>query len=569
MSITEPPSRPRAIWRKLIWLKWVLTMRGYRRDSMKAAGAVIALIVLAPLSIMYACGAYYLAVHAHEYSGAVFNAVLGGVFLLWIVTPLIGFTLNESYDPTRLFVYPITYRTIFACAVAGGILDYTMLLLIPIAAALAAAASHTFCGAILSAILIVLFVAQTLATSQALLLAMLGLLRSRRFRDLTIVLVPLLGLAWYMGQNALLQSNAGNMHALLGALLHNAPLTFMSYLPSGWAARGLHSVDQGNFGQAGLWCLALAGILGAMLLAGGWVMRGLALGRGGADAASGPASPAAIPVVGMAPTLPRQRTERPGILPPAVIAVCIKEWRYLTRDPMYKAMFVQMIYMLAIVVMPQFAFSHGSGTPFAGRHGVGLVMREALPFALTVLVPTAFMRLVFNIFGGEGSSISIFLSFPTPRRQVFAGKNLAHATVLVPVLMAIMIGACIVFQVPGMIGLGMLWVVIEAATMIGIGVVVSVLLPNKFFVRGMGYQSPGCSYFLLQLLASIVALLFLIVPAAMIGLSVWLASPVWSAVLLPLAALYAAGVYAGGVAIAVSLIDRMTPAIIARLSANQ
>jgi hypothetical protein len=256
-------------------------------------------------------------------------------------------------------------------------------------------------------------------------------------------------------------------------------------------------------------------------------------------------------------------------LPPGVAAVYTKEWRYLTRDPVYKAMAVQMVYLLAVFGISFFTFPHGSQNPLMDAHGPGVYFREVMPFFMTAVMPTAFMRLVFNIFGGEGGAVSILLSFPTPRRQILAGKNLAHAVVLVPMLMAIMVGACLVFRVPRMIGLGVLWVLIEAATMLGIGVVVSVLLPNRIFVRGMVYQGGGCAYVLLQMLAGGIGLAMLAVPAAMIALSVWLASDIWSAVLLPLAVLYAGAVYVGGLAIAESLIDRQTTTIIARLSPTE
>jgi hypothetical protein len=150
-----------------------------------------------------------------------------------------------------------------------------------------------------------------------------------------------------------------------------------------------------------------------------------------------------------------------------------------------------------------------------------------------------------------------------------AGKNIAHAAVLAPLLAAIMLAACFLFRVPQMIGLGALWIVIETAAMMGTGVVVSVLLPNRLYVRGMGYQSPGCIYLLLQSLAGFVGLSVLIIPAAMIALSVWLASPLWSIVLLPLALVYAVAVYAVGLTIADSLIERHTPSIIARLSPSE
>ncbi|MBM3499839.1 MAG: hypothetical protein FJX74_14355, partial [Armatimonadetes bacterium] len=39
--------------------------------------------------------------------------LLTGVGVFWVLFPLVGFSLNQSYDLTRLFIYPLHRRTIF------------------------------------------------------------------------------------------------------------------------------------------------------------------------------------------------------------------------------------------------------------------------------------------------------------------------------------------------------------------------------------------------------------------------------------------------------------------------
>ena len=138
-------------------------------------------------------------------SYAVARDALAVIYLLWVMTPLLGFQLNESYDLTRLFVYPISPTRLFTGSLLGGLMDRPVLLLLPVLGVLLALFSPTPLAFVFSLLLLLLFLLHTLALGQALMLALIGFLRSRRFRDVTIVLFPLLGMGYYLGQRLLFQ----------------------------------------------------------------------------------------------------------------------------------------------------------------------------------------------------------------------------------------------------------------------------------------------------------------------------------------------------------------------------
>ena len=121
------------------------------------------------------------------------------------MTPLLGFQLNELYDLTRLFVYPVSPTGLFMGSLLGGLLDRPVLLLLPVLGVLLALFSPTPLAFVFSLLLLLLFLLHTLALGQALMLTLIGFLRSRRFRDVTIVLFPLIGMGYYLGQRLLFQ----------------------------------------------------------------------------------------------------------------------------------------------------------------------------------------------------------------------------------------------------------------------------------------------------------------------------------------------------------------------------
>lgn len=531
--------------RLLLWLKWTLTWRGYRRNRMKAVGAILSLVVFLPLSLGAAFAVHWVAGAHPSLAPALTRAALTVVYLLWAVTPLLGFNLNESYDLTKLFTYPVSPRRIFLGSVLGSLLDLPVLLTLPTFVVLWSLFSPSLGAGVVNALALVLFLLHTLALGQAITLALIGFLRSRRFRDITIVLFPLFGMAYYIGQRVFFyQAGPG----VFPRLLHSPAWRVADWLPPGYAASGLSAAAAGDWPALllRLGALALACVLTFRVSA--TVLKTLYLGDRGPSVAR-PASVGAM--TQGRPALSAGFSGLPGIVPAEIAAVATKEFLYLGREPQYKAMAVQALYTLVAIAVPLLlpATAHGSPAQTLNYFGDWLLFG----FSATLLL--SLLPLLFNLWGGEGAAITVLFSFPTRRRSLLLGKNLAHGSLL---LILNVVGLTLVAGLTGRWGalpLALVWTLLAAPVLLAAGNLVSVRFPHRMLVRGQrwsrggtataGDSNSGCAFTFLYLLAygaTFVALLPAALAVLLPRILGW--SPLWYALTLPLALIYAGALYA-------------------------
>src|SRR5437870_3606183 len=118
--------------RLLFWLKWKLMWRGYRRSMSAAFGVILALIFFLPVALGIAAGcAIGFRDLAPPDNENLLRAVLLGIYLFWLLTPLLGYALSDSYDITKLLLFPLSARQIFTGAILGSLIDIPVLLLLP------------------------------------------------------------------------------------------------------------------------------------------------------------------------------------------------------------------------------------------------------------------------------------------------------------------------------------------------------------------------------------------------------------------------------------------------------
>ncbi|MBV9850890.1 MAG: hypothetical protein JO250_14555, partial [Armatimonadetes bacterium] len=330
--------------RLLLWLKWTLTWRGYRKNRARLVGTILLFLIFLPLSGFAAYAVWLLLQSVPFQARWVARDALAVIYLIWVATPLLGFQLNESYDLTRLFVYPVSAARLFIGSLLGGLLDRAVLLVLPMLGVLLVMFSPTPPAFLANFVLLLLFLLHTLALGQALMLLLIGFLRSRRFRDVTIVLFPLIGMTYYVGQRLFFQQmEQGRMS--VRSLLDAPGWRAMEWLPPGYAAAGLDAVARGHIGPALLSLLALAAA-GALAV---WVatatLQTLYVGDAGPlqPRRATPLSPKTITPLASGPGfLMRQ-------LPGEVAAVAAKEWTYFRREPQYKVLAVNTVYTLAVL----------------------------------------------------------------------------------------------------------------------------------------------------------------------------------------------------------------------------
>ncbi|MDQ2799245.1 MAG: hypothetical protein M3Y13_06345 [Armatimonadota bacterium] len=528
--------------RLMLWLKWTLLWRGYRRNALKVISAIFSLVIFVPLSLGAAWAVWTLAQGQSDLAPIVARDTLALLYLLWIITPLLGFQLNESYDLTKLFAYPVSYQRIFAGSVLGSLLDLPVLLSLPTFAVLVRLFSPTLPAALLNVVILLLFLGHTLALGQAITLALTGFLRSRRFRDITIVVFPLIGMSYYIGQRLFFQQ----MGFVSPAHLLEAPVWRVAeWLPPGWAASGLAASGMGLL-PALIPVLLLAAVTYLTLWVAATTMEKLYLGDAGPNF---PQARTKIASRSRIPGTPQAKNALLARLPADIAAVAGKEWTYFRREPQYKAMLVQIVYTIVAIAIPVL-LPMTSGRMFAGG---AFWQSDWVLFGVSGTLLLSTLPLLFNMWGGEGAAITFLFSLPTSRRSMLLGKNLAHGAVALLINGAGLLAAAVVTGRAGGLPLALAWVCLALPVLLAAGNLVSIQFPHRMLVRGQRWSKgsvsassdgAGCAYGVLYLLAYGVTFLALLPALAAVLLPTLLgASPFWYALSLPLAFAYALTLY--------------------------
>lgn len=123
----------------LIRLKSKLTLRSYARDALATVQSLVFAFLIfffaLALGVAVVITFYFLRGHLWEIPGIEVMALanlLWFIYGIWILVPLFGFRLNESYDISKLIPLPIKRTTLFIAAVVGCFADMTIA--IPVAA---------------------------------------------------------------------------------------------------------------------------------------------------------------------------------------------------------------------------------------------------------------------------------------------------------------------------------------------------------------------------------------------------------------------------------------------------
>ena len=251
------------------------------------------------------------------------------VFLGWVVVPVFGFGLDETLDPDRLSLLPLSPRQLmvglFVASATGVAPGATVLGLS------GAIVGYAFFGpgTPLVVTAVVIEFALCLVAARAVTTAMSRWLRSRRARDLWIVALSLLGLLLngifqslrFLGRT--LPPGSGER---LGDILR--------WLPPGMVGRAVVDADAGRLGLAAVELIPAAGLI--VLCARWWATN---LERLTTTVESGPPVPSrkAHPATGehpRTPLFPRVASFLPRDRRGAVAA---KDLLYLWRDPAQRA----------------------------------------------------------------------------------------------------------------------------------------------------------------------------------------------------------------------------------------
>src|SRR5439155_8115537 len=135
-------------------------------------------------------------------------------------------------------------RQIFTGAILGSLIDFPVLLLLPTLVAILIGFGRSAATLPLVLPAVGLFLFHTLSLSQAIIMASAGFLRSRRFRDIVMVLIAILWIGYY----ALTQMLARQLIRVDWiSFLRSRTWEALNFLPPGLAARSIAAAGRGEF----------------------------------------------------------------------------------------------------------------------------------------------------------------------------------------------------------------------------------------------------------------------------------------------------------------------------------
>jgi len=548
-------ARPRIPYLRLLFgLKVRLLWRTYTRNTSAAVGVITLLVFLGPFAVGVAIGCFLGFAHLDPAMGRhLLQAVLLGIYLIWLMSAVFGYALREEFDVSKLLLYPVTERQLLTGTILGTLLDFGFLLMAPTLLVVVVSFSHSFASFLLVVLVVVLFLFHTLALFQALSLAGAGMLRSRRARDLMVVLLPLLSIVIYVSfQTAAHRAMDVDWRSFLTRPAWQAA----AYTPPGIAATAIAGAARGEIGIALAGLFVLAALSAGSLYLSGWLLHRVYTGEttGGAVRRAAPMARPRERVVG-----------RAGVwasLPPVVAAVAEKELKYLLREPYFKAMMLQSLYFLVIMLF--------GATGFRVNPAQMLAYGPVLAWGVTGVMLLGESSVVFNILGTEGASASLLFLYPASRRELLLGKNLTLFTALSAINVAVALGLCALTGGMGTFPLIALWTMLTTAVFVSAGNLISIWAPVRLVMRGWRVQpqsaSRGCTYFLTHGLVSLGAgLLALPVLAALMAPGRWI-SPLWFIATIPFALAYVCACYALSLQLGEQWLMQREPEIAAQLS---
>jgi ABC-2 type transport system permease protein len=453
--------------RALFWLSAKLRLRGYTRSWQQTVGLVVLLVFLVPLAIAVGVSSWFAYTWLdHAYAVELLFVVLFGLYILWAILPLLQYTLNEGLDITRLQTYPVTRAEQMVALVLVTLMDVSTLFILGLFVAILIgwsanplAIAFTFAALAFAYIHIV-------SLSQLVLATLMGLLRSRRYRDLSIILFAFVGAACSFSSQIisyLLRDSD------LSGLINLPVVGYLRWTPPGMAAQAIVRANEGAYGEAALWLVALVALIPLVVALWAVVLdRGITTAEAGGAARGGrraTATQGAAPIPAAKPARARRT-----LIPAPVRAVAGKDLRYFWRDPQLKAMILSSLLILVFIFLPRL-----TAGPGAFRSGIGSYSVYIAP------IPAIFLslNLSLNAFGLERQAAQTLFLFPVRPLYVLLGKNLAVTFVASLALLVSTFGLAALFgkweDVPLALTVGVAGMLVT----MGCGNITSILLPSR------------------------------------------------------------------------------------------
>ncbi|MFI2708570.1 ABC transporter permease [Micromonospora sp. NPDC018662] len=557
VTAVEPPTRAVSP-RHFVRLKLRVLGNNFRGQAWR-----IVLFVLGVLFALWfaATGFFLLAAPglADESRYALMAAAFGGGVLTlgWLLLPLVFFGVDETLDPARFALLPLSRRTLVTGLLAAALVSVPALATLVTAAGLVvtAGALGGWPAALVGAVGVVAGLLVCVAGARALTSAFATMLRSRRVRDLAAVLL------------AVLAALLGPLQLLVLAAVRNADWDRLTGVARvvGWTPFGAPwtagvDVAEGRAGAAVVKLLITAATIGVLLL---WWSRSLESAMVGA-ASTGPArAPRGVVGGAVAQLFPRAvgwaRRDRFG-------ALVARECRYWWRDARRRANLITVA--VVGVFVPVMVNLGGASLAVEGGAAFGEASANSSPVLVSismVLVGVLASLTLANQFGFDGSAYAANVVAGVPGRVELRARMVAFSLYVVPILVVVAVVLAVVLGRPEWLGVmaGGLFAAYGCGLAINgfISVLGAYSLPETSnpFAMNTGAGIAKSMLTLLSMVSSAVAAIPFVVAAALLG-DVWL----WLA--LPAGLAYGVGAALLGAYLAGDALDRRQPELLATVT---
>lgn len=532
---TPPAATAPSITPVVVRLKLSLLRNGLRQSGGRRAAYLTSAVLALLFALSQLLGLIVLRGHAHIAS----VAVPGGALLAlgWAVMPLFFPSGDETLDPTRLVMLPLRPQPLVRALLAASLVGVGPLFTVLLLAGCVIAVAHGAVAWTVAVVAVPLALLVCVALARAVAAANIQLLTSRRGRDLAV----LSGLVVAVGAQLV---NFGMQRLGTAGLAQLDPAAdVLRWVPPATAVGAVGSASRGDHATAAAQLALTAAALAALL--GVWA-RSLTRLMTSPDASTVQSPDAAARERsggGLARLLPPGRTG----------TVMERSLRYIWRDPKTKAAWVT---SLAIgLIVPVFNALQGTGSPYFACFAAGMLGIQ-----------------MYNQFGQDTSAFwMVALTISTPRDAYveLRGRALALLTVTLPyatlvtVLTTALLGGWA--RLPQVLGLsfGLL------GAMLATGAWMSARFPYSIPQEGYKNVAPGqAGLAWIAVFGGMLSAALLCSPV--IALTIWshvsASGESWSWVLLPVGALYGAGLTVLGLRLAAPRTAARLPEILTAVS---
>jgi ABC-2 type transport system permease protein len=395
-------------------LRWRILRNSLRKKNnqwdligMMFAGVFSGLAVLG-VSVAFGFGAYAFLSGGHE---AWFTLLFWGIFLFWQLFPIFSAGFGAGFEFRSLLRFPLSLRAFYIIGLAYGLSDFAAIASVCWLAAMTIGATVANPGFLLPILVAAaLFLLLNITLERLIGSWLERILARRRAREIFFALFLLIAISTQF------------ISPFLQRYGHSAQpwahqvLPYLAVLPPSLAGQAVVGAAHNHFSET---LLGVSGISAYVLSFSVFLWLRFAKQFRGEELSetAAPARALARPV-----SISASQTDALRLLTPQVAAVLRKEFHYLTRNS----------FAFFLLIMPP-VFVLLFTTQFAGRHPTALnhpVSSEMFFPGMMAYLVLILMAPAYNCFAYDGKAIQTYFTVPASFREIFLGKNLLQAAII-------------------------------------------------------------------------------------------------------------------------------------------